>query len=200
MSEAAILVIRLSAMGDIIHALPAVASLKKSFPETRLAWLVAPKWMPLLEGNPNIDELLPFRRDGLRALKASWACLRALKPGIAIDFQGLVQSAFAGRAAQPKIFYGFHSSVAREPFASRFYTHRIAANGPHRVERNLQLVDAAGASQITREVWLPAGRDEGSLPPGPFVLASPFAGWTSKQWPIEYYEPLAERLNLRVWN
>ncbi len=47
-----ILVIRLGAMGDIIHALPAVTSLKKSFPKRKLVWLVARKWVPLLEGNP----------------------------------------------------------------------------------------------------------------------------------------------------
>jgi heptosyltransferase-1 len=195
MSKASILVIRLSAMGDIIHALPAVASLKKSFLERRLAWLVAPKWMPLLEGNPYVDELIPFRRHGVSDLKASWVHLRALKPGFAIDFQGLVQSALAGRAAQPKVFYGFDNSVAREPFASVFYTHRIAVTGPHRVERNLQLIHAAGACELTHEAWLPCGRDEGALPSGPFVLTSPFAGWTSKQWPLENYEPLAERLN-----
>lgn len=194
MSDTVILVIRLGAMGDIIHALPAVASLKKSFPESRLAWLVAPKWLPLLEGNPYVDELIPFRRQGLRALKQSWMRLRGLKPDLVIDFQGLLQSALAGRAAQPKVFYGFHSSVAREPFASVFYTHSIAVKGPHRVERNLQLVQAAGADQLSSQVWLPPGRDEGSLPPSPFVLASPFAGWPSKQWPIENYESLGEHL------
>lgn len=195
MSEAAILVIRLSAMGDIIHTLPAVASLKRSSPESRLAWLVAPKWMPLLEGNPYVDELIPFRRHDLRELKSSWIRLRALKPGFAIDFQGLVQSAVAGRAAQPKIFYGFDSSVAREPFASIFYTHRVAVKGPHRVERNLQLARAAGACELSHDAWLPSGQDEGTLPASAFVLASPFAGWTSKQWPLENYELLAERLN-----
>jgi heptosyltransferase-1 len=195
MGKTAILVIRLSAMGDIIHALPAVASLKKSFPQSHVAWLVAPKWMPLLEGNPFINELIPFRRHGVRELKASWIRLRALKPDFAIDFQGLVQSAFAGRAAQPKMFYGFDSSVAREPLASVFYTHRIAVRGPHRVDRNLQLANAAGARELTQDAWLPCGRDEGPLPSSPFVLASPFAGWTSKQWPLENYEALAERLN-----
>ena len=54
------LVIRIGAMGDIIHTLPAVASLKASYPERRLLWLVAERWMPLLEGNPYVDELIPF--------------------------------------------------------------------------------------------------------------------------------------------
>ncbi len=194
MSGAGILVIRMSAMGDIIHALPAVASLKKSFPTRSLAWVVAPKWMPLLEGNPCIDELVPFERNGVRALKRSWSRVRSMRPEMAIDFQGLIQSALTGRAARPKVFYGFDASVAREPFASVFYTHRIAAPGPHRIERNVQLVQAAGASELTQDAWLPEGRDEGALPSSPFVLTSPFAGWMSKQWPLKNYEALGERL------
>jgi heptosyltransferase-1 len=181
-------------MGDIIHALPAVASLKKSFPQDRVAWLVAPRWIPLLEGNPHIDELIPFHRHSVGALKHTWIRLRQLHPELAFDFQGLVQSALAGRVAQPKLFYGFDSSVAREPLASAFYWRRIAVTGPHRIERNIQLIQAAGATQITHEAWLPPGRDEGTLPSGPFVLASPFAGWSGKQWPLENYERLAEHL------
>ncbi|MGA8029850.1 MAG: glycosyltransferase family 9 protein [Bryobacteraceae bacterium] len=193
-TSASILVIRLGAMGDIIHALPAVASLKKSFPRNRLAWLIAPRWTPLLEGNPFVDELIPFERGGVAALRDSWRRLRSLKPDLAFDFQGLVQSALSGRAAKPKCFFGFDQSVARERMASVFYTHRIAVSGPHRVERNLQLVEAAGASELTDQAWIPFGRDEGSLPSGPFVLTNPFAGWKSKQWPIEYYDTLAQRL------
>ncbi len=195
MSGASILVIRLGAMGDIIHALPAVASLRKSFPERPLTWVIAPRWIPLVEGNPYIDSLIAFERGSMHALRSSWNALRALQPHLAIDFQGLVQSAVIGRVARPKLFYGFDSSVAREPLASVLYTHRVAAYGPHRVRRNLQLIQAAGASEITDDVWIPAGRHEGALPSGPFVLANPFAGWIGKQWPIENYELLAERLN-----
>ncbi|MBV9158081.1 MAG: glycosyltransferase family 9 protein, partial [Acidobacteriaceae bacterium] len=189
-----ILVIRLSAMGDIIHALPAVASLKKSFPDRKLAWLVAPRWMPLLEGNPSIDELIPFDRSGLNGLRTCWQRLRNLKPELVMDFQGLVQSAIAGRAARPSRFFGFDRSVAREPMAAAFYTHRVPVIGPHRVQRNLQLIESAGASRLVEDAWIPPGIQEGSLPMGPFVLANPFAGWASKQWPIEYYEPLAQNL------
>ena len=171
-----ILVIRISAMGDIIHALPAVASIKKSFPDRKLAWLVAPRWMPLMEGNPFVDELIPFERSGVGALRESWRRLRGVKPELAVDFQGLVQSAIAGRAAQPKRFFGFDKSVAREPMAAAFYTHRVGAQGPHRVQRNLQLVQAAGASQLTEDAWIPIGKEEGELPSGPFVLINPFAG------------------------
>jgi len=83
-----ILAVRLGAMGDILHALPAVASLKKSFPQKRILWVVARKWMELLEGNPNIDELVPFDREGPAAFAKTWRRLRAIRPEIAIDFQG----------------------------------------------------------------------------------------------------------------
>src|SRR6185503_813500 len=68
-----ILVVRLGAMGDILHTLPAVASLKLAFPESRVAWLVETKWAPLLEGNPSLDRIAILRRD---ALFASWRELR----------------------------------------------------------------------------------------------------------------------------
>lgn len=189
-----ILAIRLGAMGDILHALPAVASLKKSFPKSRIAWLVAPRWMPLLAGNPAIDELIPFERGGLSAFAASWRRLHGRRPDLAVDFQGLVQSALCGRIAQPRRLIGFDRSVAREPLASFFYTHRAHVKGPHRIERNLQLIEAAGATALTQESWIPSGREEGTLPSGPFVLTSPFAGWKSKEWPLENYEKLAFRL------
>lgn len=189
-----ILVIRLGAMGDILHALPAVASLKKSFPQSRIAWLVARRWMPLLAGNPAIDELIPFERGGLGAFAASCRRLRGRRPDLAVDFQGLVQSALCGRIAQPRRLIGFDRSVAREPLAAFFYTQRAHVKGPHRIERNLQLIEGAGATTLTDESWIPAGREEAPLPSGPFVLTSPFAGWKSKEWPLENYEKLAFRL------
>ncbi len=188
------LVIRLGAMGDILHALPAVASLKLSFPQNRLAWLVGRKWLALLAGNPYIDELIPFDRTGLSSFLELRKTLRLLKPEMAVDLQGLVQSAVAGRMAGATRFFGFDRAVAREPLASMLYSDRVPVSGPHRIERNLQLVRAAGASRLTEETWLPQGVPEGALPSGPYVLASPFAGWNSKQWPLELYDLLGERL------
>ena len=64
-ASGSILVVRLGAMGDIIHALPAVASLKHNYPGSRLTWAVEPRWAPLLAGNPFIDRLVFIRRDTL---------------------------------------------------------------------------------------------------------------------------------------
>lgn len=190
----AMLLIRLSAMGDIIHTLPAAITLKKSFPERKMIWIIASRWMPLLEGNPFIDETIPFDRRGFGSLLKSWRRLREIRAECAFDFQGLMQSALIGRAARSRALFGFDQSVAREPLASLFYTHRIRVKGPHRVERNVQLAEAAGSRIATYDAWIPQGVPEGDLPSGPFVLASPFAGWPGKEWPLERYESLARRL------
>ncbi len=192
-----ILVVRLGAMGDILHALPAVGSLKESFPEKRIYWVVARKWIELLQGNPNIDEIVPFDRKGAGALVKTWRRLRAIRPEIAIDFQGLIQSAMTGRVARPEAYFGLARSLAREPLAAFFYSKRIAASGPHRVETNLQLAAAAGAAVLAEESWIPPGRPEGELPAEPFLLTSPLAGWASKQWPLACYEELGKRLRAR---
>ena len=191
--------IRLGAMGDILHALPAVHSLKQSFPDKRIAWLVASRWVPLLEGNPVIDELIPFQRRGPASVAITWRRLRHMRPGLAIDFQGLLQSALMGRMAKPKRFLGFDRSVARESVAAAFYTKPVPVSGPHRIERNLQLARAAGAKNLTDEIWIPQGQAEAHLPDKPFVLASPFAGWGSKQWPLAHYEELGKRLERHDW-
>jgi heptosyltransferase-1 len=181
-------------MGDILHTLPAAASLRKSFPDAEIVWVVAPKWMPLLMGNPAIDRIVPFERTGTPALLGSWKALREVRPDIAVDFQGLLQSALVARASRPQMLFGWSRKVAREPIAALLYTKKATPGAAHIVDRNLELAVAAGAQCITCEVWIPDGCVEGKLPEEPFVLAHPFAGWVSKQWPIERYDDLGRRL------
>jgi heptosyltransferase-1 len=192
--QPAILIVRLSAMGDILSTLPAVSSLRKSFPEHRIVWTIAPKWLPLLEGNPDIDEIVPFHRNGLPSLLASLACLRAIKPEIAIDFQTLIYTAAIGRLARPRLFYGWDAGFAREFLAGYLYSRRIRYRSEHVVDQNLELAAAAGASETACEFHIPAGSPEGALPMGPFVLANPFAGWAAKEWPLANYAALSQAL------
>lgn len=162
-----ILVVRMGAMGDIVHALPAVAALG------RVTWMIKPRWLPLIEGNPAVADV---------RTSPAWGGFDR-----AYDFQGLIKSAvFARVAAQETI--GF--DTPREAPARWLYTRRVARAGAHVVEHNLALVGAAGPAQF----WIPEGREEGRLPEGPFVLASPLAGWGAKQWPIENYRELAKRI------
>ena len=197
MQPSRILVVRLGAMGDIIHTLPAVAWLKQSHPDSLLTWLVEPRWAPLLAGNPYVDQVILLRRQSLAGLLETRRELRAQPYSFAVDFQGLLKSALAGRAARPDRFFGFHQSQVRERLAALFYSHRTLAHAAHVVDRNLELAAACGGNPppaAERLFPLPPGRAESDLPAGDFVLASPLAGWASKQWPMEHYATLAARL------
>ncbi len=189
-----ILVVRLGAMGDIIHALPAVASLKHSFPGSHLTWAVEPQWAALLDQNPFIDRLVRLRRNPAGWLESSRE-LRADRYDFAVDFQGLIKSALVASVARPDRIFGFHQSQARERLAALFYSNKTISSAAHVVDRNLDLAAAAGASSVLRSFPLPPGKPEGRLPEGEFVLASPLAGWRSKQWPLDYYRQLGEHLH-----
>ncbi len=190
-----ILVVRLSSMGDVIHALPAVASLKHSFPHSHVTWVIRSRWMPLLENNPFVDEVIPFERS-LSGIASTRRTLRKQRFDLAIDLQGLVQSALIAAAARPDRIVGFHRSQVREKAAALFYSTCVEARSQHVVDQNLELVAAAGASSLLHTFSLPEGLAEGSLPDGKFVLTSPLAGWGSKQWPVEFYQEMAARLDV----
>ena len=194
MEGSRILVVRLSSMGDVLHTLPAVASLKHSLPHSRLSWLIQPRWAPLLEDNPFLDEIIPLDRRSLTSMRNALRRLRASRFDAAVDFQGLVQSALAAALARPDRLYGFSQSQARERPAALFYSHTVTVRSVHVVDRYLELAAAAGASSTLRAFPVPAGRAEGDLPLDRFVLASPLAGWGSKQWPLENFTALARRL------
>ena len=194
MNSARILVVRLGSMGDVIAALPAVASLKHSLPHSKITWIIDPRWSLLLEGNPYVDSVVHLDRRTFTGLRQAWRHLRAERFDLAVDFQGLVKSAIVATLARPERIFGFNAEYARESPASWFYSTKVPIRSYHAVERNLDLAAAAGASSILRTFPLPQGERQAKLPDGEFVLASPLAGWGAKQWPLENYAKLAERL------
>ena len=196
-SSRRVLVVRLGAMGDILHTLPAVAWLKQSQPDWQLTWLVEPRWAPLLESNPSLTRVLHFQRKSLAGLRDTRRTLRAAGFDAAVDFQGLLKSALPAWASRAPERIGFVRSQLREPLASLFYTRTAPTQSTHVVERNLDLAAALAGiptGKSPRIFPLPAGTPSPSLPAGPFVLASPLAGWGAKQWPMDHYRALALRL------
>ena len=202
MNALRILVVRLSSMGDVVHTLPAAALLKRSFPNSHLSWLIRPRWAPLLQENPFVDEVIPLKR----SIGDAWhrmGTLRRERFDLAVDFQGLIQSAVVAKGACPVKLVGFGKESVREKPAAFFYSHTFNPAAAHVVDRNIELaVFACGgqpwqdASNALREFQLPQGCPEGTLPEGRFVLASPFAGWGSKQWPFEFWGELAALLEV----
>jgi heptosyltransferase-1 len=183
-----ILVVRLGAMGDIIHTLPAVASLKHSFPGSHITWAIAPQWSPLLDGNVFVDRRILVERTSLRGLWRARQELRRDPFDFAVDFQGLAS------VAGPERIVGFARSQVREKPAALFYSSYAMPASKHVVDRNLDLARAAGASSQLYVFPLPPGAPEQPLPERDFVLACPLAGWASKQWPLAAYTELARRL------
>ena len=198
MSAKKILVVRLGAMGDVIHALPAAATLKHSFPGCHLAWVIHPRWSVLLRGNPYVDEVIEFDRHRLRSILATRRQLREARFDTVVDFQGLIKSAILAQAARPQRIFGYHESQCRERLAALFYSDRLITKAVHVVDKNLALAESAGATNTVRTFPLPHGEREGFLPDGDFVLASPLGGWKSKQWPLEYYGDLGALIQQRL--
>jgi heptosyltransferase-1 len=113
-----------------------------------------------------------------------------------VDFQGLIKSAAAARISGARVRWGLAPSDAREPLAARLYTHHVRPAMSHVVDRHREMAAAAAGAIVEGPAVfrIPEGAPESTLPPGPFVLACPLAGWASKQWPLERYAELAKQL------
>jgi len=198
MSPHSLLVVKPSSLGDVVHTLPAVALLKRAWPEARLRWIVNPEWAPLLEGNPDVDEIVLFPRRELsgsvlkqfRWLRATGAACRS---DLVLDFQGLLRSALIGRFCRGGALLGL--SDAREG-ARFFYDRTIRVEREHAVDRYLKLVAALGIDTTGTLTWnLPAGeRPAGFALDAPFVLLHPFSRGEGKSLSAEEAIAFAEAL------
>ena len=205
MTPTSILIVKPSSLGDVVHTLPSVHCLKRSFPDAQIRWIVNPEWKPLLEDNRDLAEVIPFPRrsfgglEGLPRFFSLGASLGRLRPDLVLDFQGLLRSAWIARSARGKRILGL--SNAREG-ARVFYdaTARVHWH-QHAVDRYLELARLAGANVSGRAVFnLPKGR---AIPqfaiPDPLVILHPFARGSGKSLTPEEIHELAHALDpLRV--
>jgi ADP-heptose:LPS heptosyltransferase len=184
-----ILVLKPSSLGDIVHTLPAIALVKRRWPEARLRWLINPEWAPLLEGNPDVDEAVIFPRQELRGARgllriAPWARgLRGkVRADLVLDFQGLLRSALIARLCLAPGGKIVGLSDAREG-AGFFYHHKTDVRGiDHAVDRYLALVAALCIPTTPPLAWsLPTGNaPAGFVETSPFVLLHPFSRGAGK--------------------
>ena len=190
-----ILVIKLSSLGDIAHALPAVRALKERT-GAEIDWVVQPEYAPLLACCPDVARTITFPRRNFA--RGFWPFLRTLRReryDAIVDLQGLMKSALAARLARGKRRIG--PAWAREG-APRFYDAQpLKAAGPrsHAVEELMDVVNlvAPGAAvPPAPNLVFPEAESDGD--PGPHVAFAPFSRWATKDWPAEKFAELGKRL------
>ena len=205
-----ILVVRLSAIGDVVRVLPALHGLRTVHPNGQIDWAVERKSAGILEGHPHLDNLLVFERPpkAVEAATAFWAfCrqIRARRYDIVIDFHGILKSglitAFSGAPER----YGFARPRSQE--GSYLFTNKrvkLFANDLNRIEENLLLVESLGVRRPSLDVTIPVPPDvsdevdtffERTFDGGKRVVAMHVpVDRPEKQWPIEYFAELSDML------
>lgn len=209
-----ILLIKPSALGDVVHAMPVAHLLKRRFPRAHLAWLIAPAWSQIAERHPDVDSIIHFDRkitSDFKALdKSSHSLfslidtLRGSDFDLVVDLQGLLRSAFLGAMTGAATRIGF--AYARE-LAWLGYTHRVQSRGKerHAVERYLDAVEELGCdrSPIRFDFGIdPDDRryiDELIGPDTAPIVLLPGTNWKTKRWPVEHFDELARRFPSNVF-
>lgn len=222
-----ILIVRLGAMGDIVHALPAVAALRRAHPEAQIGWAVEERWADLLcaDGDwqryaagtaekPLVDQLhFVNLRAWRKALFSdeTWKEFSAVRAGLrdagyeaAIDFQGAWKSAWVATWSEAPMIVGL--SDTRERGAAMFYTRKVPLRGEHVIEHAMELAAALGAGhtplapQLPRDPHAEKWAGQQSAARGSFAFISPGAGWGAKRWPPERYAEVARALGAHGLN
>ena len=209
------LIVRLGALGDVVHAIPVAAALRRAFPAARIDWLVSAKHRDILDLVPVIDRRLTVNdrgaaSDGMSRVAAIRE-LRGARYDVAFDLQGLVKSAVLARASGAARVVGFSPRYARERLARLFYTdvYHPGADGlydpretRHVVTINLGLLRVVGVTaadpefpiaQVESEAARAASRQTG----GRYALLNPCAAWPNKRWPPARFGTVAAELRAR---
>jgi lipopolysaccharide heptosyltransferase I len=202
-----ILVVRLGALGDLVHALPAVAALRAAWPDARIDWLVDGRYAALLAMVPIIDRTIVVGGATGASTLSVLRSLRRARYDTSIDLQGLLKSAAFARLSGARDTIGFVPAQLRERAASVFYTKRVRADDHgHVIRKNLSLVRALGvaADAITCPLAVPptptlaeVRKLLGAGDAGAFAIINPGAGWPNKQWPADRYGAVAAHLGRR---
>ena len=204
-----IVIVKLSAIGDVLHGVPVAVALKRAFPGVAVGWVAEGRAADVLAGHPAVDRIFRVPRGWLKQPRAVWALRRdliAFAPDAAIDLQGLLKSAVATWLSGAPIRIGHARPEARE-YAWLASTHPVRATAAHVVDRNCQLLTVLGVRETRPQFAMPhwpasrAAVQEWLEPlrlPGPPVLINPGAGWLSKIWPEERFAAVAAGLHRRT--
>ena len=199
-----ILIVRLSALGDLVHTLPVAAALRTAFPDARVDWLVDDRFQAFVELVPVVEVSIGWPRQRLRKLAGVIGQLRRTRYDVALDVQGLLKSATAARLSGARRVIGFERTHLREPSAGAFYTEAVPVHDvPHVIEKNLLLAAHVGGRTTDPEfpISVPASeavaetrRQLGLGHDARFVVLNPGTAWDSKCWDAARFGAVASRL------
>jgi lipopolysaccharide heptosyltransferase I len=212
-----VLIVRTSALGDVLHGIPVAAALKERFPACRITWVVDERYGELLAGQPWVDEIVRIRlQGGIRSLlndrgRRNWMgvarTLRRSRFDVAVDLQGLLRSGLIAYLTGAPLRIGFPRGYAREPL-NRVFTNLRPRNMPprsHVIDRNLALLHPLGIRTHRKRFCLrvpPSVEDEVR----PYlhkadegrdvfrVAVNPAAGWATKRWSPHRFAEIADRM------
>lgn len=212
-----VLIIKPSAIGDVVHALPVLNLVRRAWPDAHIAWLVTPACAGLLDGHPQLNEVIRFERrrfgEGWRSPAAAMGLfrfareLRARQFDLVIDLQGLFRSGWLAWQTRAAVRVGFAN--ARE-MAPMFYTHRVPIETieQHAIDRYLAITDALGCGREPVEFrFAITDADRGAVSSllngaSRYAVLLPGTNWETKRWPVEHFaalvQPLRERFGLQT--
>jgi heptosyltransferase I len=221
-----VLIVRIGAMGDVLHAMPAVAAMRERHPDWFIGWAIEPRWSDLLQIAGDEDDLSLDLRHGAKALIDRWyrvpagawrqrplspttisdvlalgQVLRAERFDVCVDMQGALKSALVGRMAGAVTLAGM--ADPRERTARWLYRQRIEVTASHVVEQGCELLGAAvGETLRPARTPLPMDAEDERWAAGVaagerFCVVSAAAGWGAKVWPAERYGQVAAELGRR---
>jgi heptosyltransferase-1 len=219
-----VLVVRIGAMGDVLHAMPAVAALRARHPGCFIGWAIDPRWSDLLQMAADVDDLSqgvgptaakalvdrwysvptgvwkkrPLAGETLSEVDVLRQVLKGERFDVCVDMQGAVKSAVVGRMAGAPVFVG--AEEPRERMARWMYKERVPVTAAHVVEQGCELLGAA-VSEVLRpaKVTLPMDAEDELwadrlLGRQKMCLIAPTAGWGAKMWPAERFGAVAAEL------
>lgn len=209
-----VLLIKPSAIGDVVHALPVLSLMRKKWPEAKISWLVTPPCAGLLRGHPLLDEVIEFDRkrygQGYKSpaaaseLRGFTRELRLRRFDLVVDLQGLFRSGWLAWKTGAKLRVGLRTAREGAPL---FYTHRVPGGEKerHAIEKYLDVAEALGLGRgpvefvfNTKDADRDAVREKlGAVGGRPMAVLFPGANWVTKRWPVEHFAGLVGKLRER---